>query len=238
MAKVIVDDALLREPNLWIPGKKPVGEVKVDWNNPWSKRLIAAYTFRINDRRDLVNGDLITKDTAEFVPKGFDVGTNDFPSIITPPRMSQSNGWIAFGFIGNGTPDTYGRYLRSSSGGFEVRLNNSQTKSSVVINGSTVNFVGTPNLWADNKEHHILVGWDSSVPGRWFVVDGVNFSTGVSFTPTTMDATMVVGNLASGTNRPIAGIFTYMYFFSDFSAVTDSFETTFRYNPHEILIPA
>jgi len=39
MAQVIVDEALLREPNLWVPRKKPIGPVKVDTSHPLAKGL-------------------------------------------------------------------------------------------------------------------------------------------------------------------------------------------------------
>ena len=41
MAKVIVEEALLREPNLWVPHKKPVGKVRVDYANSISDGLVA-----------------------------------------------------------------------------------------------------------------------------------------------------------------------------------------------------
>ena len=60
-----VEEVLLREPNLWMPHKKPVGSVKLDWNNPFTKDLEICVLF--NDghlgMRDLVSGKLFTPDT-------------------------------------------------------------------------------------------------------------------------------------------------------------------------------
>ena len=42
MTQLSVEETLLREPNLWIPGKKPVGNVKIDWSHPFTKDLIFA----------------------------------------------------------------------------------------------------------------------------------------------------------------------------------------------------
>ena len=44
MAVTPVDELLLREPNLWVPGKKPVGNVKIDHSHPMAKDLL---TFQI-----------------------------------------------------------------------------------------------------------------------------------------------------------------------------------------------
>ena len=35
----IVDETYLREPNLWVPGKKPIGPVKIDWEHPLTSKL-------------------------------------------------------------------------------------------------------------------------------------------------------------------------------------------------------
>ena len=40
----------LLEPNLLIPGKKPVGPVEVDWSNPLTKGLVGCYLFDTKSR--------------------------------------------------------------------------------------------------------------------------------------------------------------------------------------------
>ena len=57
----IVDETYLREPNLWVPGKKPIGPVKIDWEHPYTKGLVAAYIFQVKDGNnaiDLVKGSI------------------------------------------------------------------------------------------------------------------------------------------------------------------------------------
>lgn len=39
MAEFPVERTLLREPRLWVPGKKPIGPVKIDWSNPLTENL-------------------------------------------------------------------------------------------------------------------------------------------------------------------------------------------------------
>ena len=41
----VVDDMMLREPNLWIPGKKPIGPVKIDFSHYLSDGLMAYTLF-------------------------------------------------------------------------------------------------------------------------------------------------------------------------------------------------
>ncbi len=60
MGQVIVDNIDLLEPNLRIPGKKPVGQVKIDWSHPLARGLRAAILY-YPDIRDLVTGQVLTK---------------------------------------------------------------------------------------------------------------------------------------------------------------------------------
>ena len=43
---LIVDEVMLREPNLLIPGKKPVGNVKIDWDHPLTKPAFSVIPMR------------------------------------------------------------------------------------------------------------------------------------------------------------------------------------------------
>ena len=47
-AKVLIpnpNSELIREPNLLVPGRKPVGAVKVDWSNPATEEMRLCYLF-------------------------------------------------------------------------------------------------------------------------------------------------------------------------------------------------
>ena len=51
---LIVDEVMLREPNLLVPGKKPVGPVKIDENHYIASYIEAAFVPRTGNRlRDL-----------------------------------------------------------------------------------------------------------------------------------------------------------------------------------------
>ena len=53
-----INSELLREPNLLIPGKKPIGPVKIDWEHPLTSGLVFCDLFR----SELVNGLVPTTD--------------------------------------------------------------------------------------------------------------------------------------------------------------------------------
>ena len=67
---LIVDEVMLREPNLLVPGKKPVGPVKIDWSHSLSNGLKSFIVpLQINGAVDLVKGNLPTVLTSTWVAR-------------------------------------------------------------------------------------------------------------------------------------------------------------------------
>jgi len=60
MARFPIDNALLREPNLWVPGKKPVGNVKIDWGHPLADGIEMYLPMDSKMDHDLVTYNRIT----------------------------------------------------------------------------------------------------------------------------------------------------------------------------------
>jgi hypothetical protein len=60
----VVDRSMLREPNLLIPGKKPIGPVKIDWSNPLSIGLIEYYLC--NSYRSLFGRNLTPATSSNY----------------------------------------------------------------------------------------------------------------------------------------------------------------------------
>jgi hypothetical protein len=52
---LIVEETSLREPNLWTPGKKPVGKVKIDWTNSLTNGLEEISLCRSLEEKELVH---------------------------------------------------------------------------------------------------------------------------------------------------------------------------------------
>ena len=89
------------EPNLWIPGKKPIGPVKIDWNHPLTKGLAAAYIFRANEPAavDLVTG-AVTKYHSSMgaSPEGVDLTSVTNVTDIPVPKGLAGNDKFTFMF--------------------------------------------------------------------------------------------------------------------------------------------
>ena len=67
---LIVDEVMLREPNLLVPGKKPVGPVKIDWSHSLANGLNAYFILNSNQPQDLVTGQTGTLNSgASYAPK-------------------------------------------------------------------------------------------------------------------------------------------------------------------------
>ena len=60
-----VDEALLVEPNLWTPGKKPTGPVEIDWDHPLTRGLRTAVISQNGLAIDLANG-LLAQNTGNI----------------------------------------------------------------------------------------------------------------------------------------------------------------------------
>ena len=92
MADLIVDEVMLREPNLLLPGKKPVGSVKIDWDHPISKNLLSCWNMTegagtvIRDIAGRENGSL-TNVTWDITDKGraLSFGGTGYVDVGTPP---------------------------------------------------------------------------------------------------------------------------------------------------------
>ena len=71
MARYPVEESLLREPNLWVPRKKPVGPaVKIDRQNPLTKGLTSLIlTDQHNSSRDLISNVLPTVFTSSYAAR-------------------------------------------------------------------------------------------------------------------------------------------------------------------------
>ena len=232
MAILAYDYNMIGAPELLVPGEKPVGPVQINWDHPLTDNLLESYILQPNYRHDLVRGSILTQDSAEYVSNGLEVLSNDHPTINTPAGFNTSNGWVAFGFTGTGTPHNYARLLYSTD--LNLFLNNGTGNLNLTIGGSTTVVIpAVPSLW-DGKRHHITVGWDDSTNVRRIVVDGINYSAGVAFTSAGIGSTINIGNYLSGTDRTCAGIFHYLHFFKNFTGVNGGIELQFTRNPYKI----
>ena len=93
----------LREPNLLIPGKKPVGAVRIDWGHPLANRLTGCWLFRDTfldevSQKALVDWPSCSYTLPPFITtsKGRAIHINDWdviPSIDTAEILSTGDNW-------------------------------------------------------------------------------------------------------------------------------------------------
>lgn len=130
---LIIPDPRWEEPNLLIPGRKPVGPVTIDWSHPLAQGLTVCILFQSPEPRNLVDGAALTKSGgAYFTPDGqyFDevddyytlpnVTITDKHSLLTHPNFTDNTGSFFQYFINWGTVNTdttINVYLIESSAG-------------------------------------------------------------------------------------------------------------------------
>jgi hypothetical protein len=68
MARVHIEETLLREPNLWVPGKKPVGNVKIDWSHPLARDLVCVLLLDKKRQHDYVTNTVTGAWSASVPP--------------------------------------------------------------------------------------------------------------------------------------------------------------------------
>jgi len=151
MGQVIVDNIDLLEPNLRIPGKKPVGQVKVDWSHsiPSTYQLLSAYLFRSPDYTTTVDAaaqPMILYDAAQ--ERRYDV-------IVDNPvywKFAQDNKGMLLKKTGAGAA----RFLFKDADPFNVfRWNPILTNDSYTILGSGVLHSVASLYLADTTVQHL-----------------------------------------------------------------------------------
>jgi len=128
-----VSETLLREPNLFIPGKKPLGPVKLNWNHPLAKDFTEGVLFYPltgwNDYRGL-NGDIY--------PATY--STDQTPAVSSKTDYIQLNG-----ILSDGTGQHFALPSKLEPGTdswtwlFEIRIRDYHNLVGIVGNGCTDN---------------------------------------------------------------------------------------------------
>jgi len=66
MANLYPPDSKLNQPELFYPGRKPVGKVKIDWSHPLTKGLVLCCPFNEPSFINLVDGSIPDQDTGSL----------------------------------------------------------------------------------------------------------------------------------------------------------------------------
>lgn len=172
----VVEDTLLREPNLWTPKSKPVGIVKVDWSHPLTDGLIAYWAMlergesRVFDLVSHEEGTVIG--TAAWEPDGLLFnGTSDYVHAFNYlPGFSNNTDFtiiISFTSTDIASPQglVAGRNIGSAGWTFSVV-------------GSKLAFYTSPDWWSSNTtlssdtEYIAAITHDTSADELRFYING------------------------------------------------------------------
>jgi hypothetical protein len=184
MANVLIDDKLLREPNLATPNKKPVGNVELDWNHPLAKHV--KYFVIDGDGLDIASRTLFPniKRTMELAENSFNnlggSGGNFTPQItgaVTSGTHITRTMWLT------GAPD----WSSSVSWGHYIDSSNNTDVGPTYVSG-TVRYLARQNSGVSNAVQSINMNrfytyagvWDSNtgIQNCLVYVDGKYVTTG------------------------------------------------------------
>ena len=248
MSQLIVDEVMLREPNLLIPRKKPVGPVRV--NPDKADGLYASYLFAPNTGwlKALKGPDLTASFALSLIPKFTQYGaagnsqlSGDYYSATTHEQESEFTREILWQPVGDRefnfsiatTAETPGNATRDRS----LSVTDTNKFTAYVYNGAAQILTGTTTI-ALNTQYHVAVTVGSA--GFRLYVNGVLEDSDAAVTTaytgyTTPELVLGYGDQASVT-RASSG---YVFMFNDWTVALSDAEIAERANdPYQILIPA
>jgi hypothetical protein len=248
---LITEEALLREPNLWVPDRKPVGQVKIDWNHPLGANVIHAFLLRGLSAVDLFTKERLSKTgtpTFEANSIVFDT-TNpdyfassstkfDFPddegTLIAKVRCDSSAGF-------RGVFSDKGSSVWNTTEGIAFYVGTSgPNRLYVVMNGTSLYRVGDTAL-TQGAVHTIATTFDPTNEIQIYI-DGVAdtflASAGTYSTYTkSASSTITIGSYYDrAVDRSFTGLIEYAYAFD--RSLTSSEIQSLTDDPYQFLIPA
>lgn len=247
MARVHIEETLLREPNLWVPGKKPIGPVKIDWEHPLGKLVQIAFIPGGGIARDAMRPPLNVeyttttpiinsryadlRDDGGFVyDDSFDVVT-EFTILVRASRESTNlDGLVSDKNNTNwNTSDGFSLSGRGGMGRFFFRIG--------ANNSVYDNTVGSLNTF-----HNIAATWKASVEQKVY-------QDGVALTQTSASGTVPATSFtkssqsirigtyyAGGPSWSWDGLIDYAFVVN--KHMTQQEIIAFHLDPYQFLIPA
>ena len=165
--KLYIDRALYREPNLWTPGKKPIGPVKIDWDHPLTTGLRFATLFE--EAPDLVSKTPVTRvNSATLEISSYGRGSNN--------NITSGSAQMTFTPLADHVPspnDSYAVFILVDIEGFDY------TGTEYHIFSSDDNQEGSFTLYTEGDGTTLKISWRA--PGttfNYFQVIGSVVSTG------------------------------------------------------------
>ena len=256
-----VEKRQLREPNLWVPGKKPVGAVKIDWGNPITEGLQRCYLFTNKDEialRDLVTG-LSAKHqgtgTAWGIYDGinatyFDGGSSSKYIETGFPPLDCSGGFTVMYMADALTGESVNSYFIGSHG---TTTSADRLVVTHLFNGDTLywdygnalasggrilyDFTG-PGTYMDKWSSIALVSEGKGGSYKAISIDGeiVASDVTVSDGPDGTMNDMYIGASSTNVNNETIGRYSYLYLWSNVKSQEEI--RSIHRDPYQFLIPA
>ena len=248
MARTHIEDALLREPNLWVHGKKPIGQVKIDLEHRLSKGCVAFYlcnsffnlitngsgtvigAVHIDPPRGMVfdgnfdwyNADLATRTNFAF-------GTGDYSILIkaykSPTQLAATPSFISNGAVGAG------EWMLRVSGSTD--LNFYADVGAISVTDSVVSF---PN---DSIGYAAVTRVGNKVT-LYNYKDGIYHNEASQTAAHDLDAVHSaagLGQAANDNNRALTGTMYWAMVFKGVGLNRGQLDSLFS-DPYQILMPA
>ena len=203
MAQLIAEESLLREPNLWVPGKKPIGRVKIDRAHPKAGGIHDCMIFQnniIDDLNDAVSAwtrtelenSVTDRGQAVLCVGGTDVGRLNCQKTVQFGDAVEAGNFTLFyickpqGFGGGGTGRLHEEWTNTSNRGARLYLRSTHDGLRFAPHSSTF----------DSNDINLSTNFN-----KWWVFACVRFGTG------TNECSFFAGLL--GSDIAEEGTFTY-----------------------------
>jgi len=232
-----------REPNLLVPGGKPVGMVKIDWMHSLADRIQFCSLFA-PQRTDLVTDDVLLRNLNGTFPANYYQQTAVNNTYISGGKVILFEDEMTW--VGRLVPE----YATASTPGKTIMLLETATdevcmfwynaasddyKALMKIAGSDKTVELTVNDSFENQDITLALRYNGSVLSMW--KDGVEVAQNLGLSGNILNPTQVLSHGANrtGTN-PYAGKLFHSYLWN--RALSDRETVDVYKDPYQFLIPA
>ena len=244
---LIVDEVMLREPNLLVPGKKPIGPVKINWGHPLSDGLMAftlleslnPYIYGLEVLASTQSGVLTT-----VTQDGYGIETtasqNDYISLGSADALfpdSDKTTIVLIRRLSSSSPPN------STSFGYHVS-NGSRVLANLPHNGNYYFDYGSTTTGRTSISvtvaavYEVLIFVAGSSKGREIWQNGVRIAstpTSLGSRPLASSSDFYIGSAQNSGVSPGESIYAFGIFDSEWSDIKC---IEFTNNPYQFLIPA
>lgn len=236
----------LTAPELWYPNRKPLANVKINWNHQLSRRLVCAYLELGKGRflLDSVKKQLFPIGSNSFLPGGLlDISGDPIAiggqeligsNAVTITAEAAPNANSDMAFIGSRlSNDSQDNHLNMRFDRTGVSSGNPYCiKASVKNVSPAAESIG--NVWATSEMATYSMSWSEAIRGIEIFRNGVNISdeggSGAQDSLTLADGQLFIG---SGFGSYFNGVFGVVLVHS--RKLTDSEIQSLHSNPYQIL---